>query len=761
MTTLPLNKRRLLVVANRLPFSVVKGDKGFEWRESTGGLVTGLNSYLATVGKTPDAPGDWVWVGWPGGTVPETLRDEMNGRALEDYRSIPVFLSPDEMEKFYHGFCNRTIWPLFHYFTTLTQYREEFWRQYVHVNRLFCDAVAANIREGDILWVHDYHLMLLPGMLREVVGSVPISFFLHIPFPSFEVFRLLPVQWRREMLNGMLGADLVGFHTFEYTQHFLQSVLRVLGHDNRFGTLMLPQGIVKVDTFPMGIDYDRFSNGVDGAETTKARETLEAMLRQRKLVLSVDRLDYTKGILSRLEGFELLLEKHPEYREHVVMVMVVVPSRVVVDKYEDMKKQIEEYVGKVNGRFGNLGWTPVSYQYRQLSFEPLVALYSLADVALVTPLRDGMNLVAKEYIAARRNANGVLVISEMAGAVKELGEAVVINPNTPGEIAGALREALEMPEEEQRRRMVIMQGRLQRYTVSRWASDIVSQLLTISQEREAFLAKMFSKDMQMQMLGEYDQATARLLLLDYDGTLVPFSRRPSQAAPPRDVLSLLETLADVPENNVAIVSGRDRGTLDRWFGTLPIHLVAEHGIWVRETGGEWRMLKKQVVEWKPQIRPILERYADRLPGAFVEEKEYSLVWHYRGADPEQSELLVGELKDHLVSLTANLDLQVLQGNKVVEIRLAGVNKGTAALQWITEGPPDFILAIGDDWTDEDLFAVLPERAWSLRVGVTSTRARFNVRGSGETLRVLEAIANVETAGTPLEPMSGRPGKKHG
>ena len=761
MTTTPLNKRRLLVVANRLPFSVVKIEDRYEWRESTGGVVTGLASYLATVGKSPDAPGEWVWVGWPGGTVPETMREEMNERALKEFRSIPVFLSGDEMEKFYHGFCNRTIWPLFHYFTTLTQYRDEFWKQYVHVNRLFCDAVAANLREGDIIWVHDYHLMLLPGMLREVVGNTPISFFLHIPFPSFEVFRLLPVQWRREILAGMLGADLVGFHTFEYTQHFLQSVLRVLGHDNQFGTLFLPQGIVKIDTFPMGIDYERFATGVDAPGTIQERQALEPMLRRRKLVVSVDRLDYTKGILSRLEAFELLLEKYPEYRENVVMAMVVVPSRVVVDKYEDMKKQIEEYVGKVNGRFGNLGWTPVSYQYRQLSFEPLVALYSLADVALVTPLRDGMNLVAKEYVATRRNGNGVLILSEMAGAVKELGEAVVINPNTPGEIATAMHEALEMSEEEQRRRMQIMQGRLQRYTVSRWASDIVGQLLTTAQEQKTFLAKIFSKEMLPKMLTQYDQATNRLLLLDYDGTLVPFSRRPSQASPPRDVIGLLETLANVPENTVAIVSGRDRATLDRWLGALPIHLVAEHGVWVRESGEPWRMLKKQSVEWKFQIRPILDRYVDRLPGAFVEEKEFSLVWHYRAADPEQSELLVGELKDHLVSLTANLDLQVLQGNKVVEIRLAGVNKGTAALQWMAEGPPGFILAIGDDWTDEDLFAVLPEHAWSLRVGITSTRARFNIRGSGDALRILQAIAAVETEGTPLDAVGGRAGRKHG
>ncbi len=740
----PLNERRLLIVSNRLPFTIVTEGERYLWKESTGGLVSGLSSYLATVGTGQDVPGDWRWVGWPGGTVPDAARDDVSSRAREEFRSIPVYLSHDEMEKFYNGFCNRTIWPLFHYFPTTTQFNDEFWEEYVRVNRLFCEVVAANTREGDLIWVHDYHLMLLPAMLRETLGSTPISFFLHIPFPSFELFRLLPAQWRREILSGLLGADLVGFHTFEYTQHFLQSVLRVLGYDNQLGSLVLPQGIVKVDTFPMGIDYTRFAESTSQPAVAKERLAMQAILNTRKLILSVDRLDYTKGILNRLEGFELLLELHPEWREKVVLVMVVVPSRVVVDKYEEMKKQIEEYVGKINGRFGSIGWTPVIYQYRQLSFEPLAALYSLADIALVTPLRDGMNLVAKEYVATKGEGDGVLILSEMAGAAKELGEAIVINPNAKKEIAAALNEALELPPDERRRRMHVMQGRLRRYTVNRWATDIVASLLQTAGEQEVFLAKVATKESLRRMLDDYESSGRRMLLLDYDGTLVPFSRRPSLASPPRDIIALLRTLSSVPGNCVALVSGRDRGTLERWFGDLPLHLAAEHGIWLREPGAQWSMMKNQSHEWKPQIRPMFERYADRLPGAFVEEKEFSLVWHYRNADPEQSELLVGELKDLLVSMTANLDLQVLQGNKVVEIRLAGVNKGTAALQWMAEEKPEFVLAAGDDWTDEDLFAVLPETAWSFRVGITSSRARSNVRGCGDVVRILEQIASIET-----------------
>jgi len=651
-----------------------------------------------------------------------------------------VILSAEEMDQFYFGFCNRTIWPLFHYFTSITEFREEFWQQYVHVNQLFCDTLADVVREDDLVWIHDYHLMLLPGMLKERLPSVPVGFFLHIPFPSFEVFRLLPGRWRRELLHGMLGADLIGFHTYDYTQHFLQSVVRLLGLGNHLGTVESAHRVTKVETFPMGVDFGNFSRAVQHEEVAQERQRLREALGGKRAIVSVDRLDYTKGILNRLQGFESLLESHPEYHGNVVLLVVVVPSRVMVDQYEALKKQIEEYVGKINGRFGSVGWTPIVYQYRYLSLYPLVALYAGSDVALITPLRDGMNLVAKEYVATRTEEDGVLILSEMVGAAKELGEAIIINPSNPEEIATALHDALEMSPEEQHRHMRIMRGRLQRYTVRRWASDFVEMLSRTRTAQESYLAKLLTPASRSLMHDQYVRAQERIFLIDYDGTLVPFTRRPAQAAPPQEVLNVLTSLASVKGNTVVVVSGRDREALDRWLGGLPVHLIAEHGMWLRDRGKEWNPLKQLDGSWKERIRSILELYADRLPGSFVEEKDFSLAWHYRAADPEQSAGLVGEVKDHLATFTANIDLQVLQGSKVVEVKNSGINKGMAALRWLGQAPFDFVFAAGDDWTDEDLFAVLPETAWSLKVGIANTRARFNVREIRENLQLLESLA---------------------
>jgi trehalose 6-phosphate synthase/phosphatase len=740
--------QRLVVVSNRLPFNVAVRNGDLKYRESSGGLATGLAAYLDSIRLSGSKEKDALWVGWPGNTVEESLRERLKAEAGELFHSYPVFLSEEEMEEFYHGFCNKTIWPLFHYFPTYTIYREEYWQQYKKVNEIYCDALIEVLRGDEVVWIHDYHLMLLPSLLRSRAPGAHIGFFLHIPFPSFEVFRLLPVRWRQEILEGLLGADLLGFHTFDYTQHFLQSVLRILGFEHSLGQLFLPTHVVKVDTFPMGIDYQKYSRAAQEPDIQRERQKLRHSLADSRIVVSVDRLDYSKGILHRLEGFETLLETHPEFRGKVVLVMIVVPSRVMVERYEMMKKQIEELVGKINGLYGSIGWTPVVYQYRYLPFGALTALYCASDVALVTPLRDGMNLVAKEYVSTRTDKSGVMILSEMAGSAKELGEAIIINPNNRDEIANALAEALDMPLEEQQRRMEIMQERLKRYDLLRWANDFLEQLTAMKHVQSRFLAKLLPITTRNRMKEEYHRATRRILFLDYDGTLVAFARRPQLAVPSDEVMSLISRLANDPSNLIVLISGRDKETIDRWFGALPVHLAAEHGVWIREHPTGWRLLKHQTSEWKSRLLPILEHYADRLPGASVEEKEFSLVWHYRAADPEQSRLLVGEMKDNLTTFTANIDVQIHQGNKMLEVRSAGFGKGHAALHWLAGMDFEFILAIGDDYTDEDLFRVLPASAYTIRVGITSTQARYNVRDSRDVIRLLESMPEAVQAGAP-------------
>jgi trehalose 6-phosphate synthase/phosphatase len=687
-------------------------------------------------------------VGWPG-SVDAARQDEVAREALEKFQSYPVFLTEEQMEHFYLGFCNATIWPLFHYFTSYTVYQATFWDQYKQINQLFAEALDAVLRADDVVWVHDYHLMLLPRLLKARHPQLSIGFFLHIPFPSFEVFRLLPGEWRREILEGLLGADLIGFHTYEYTHHFLQCVLRILGYDYQLTQVMAADHVVRVDTFPMGIDVDKFAAAMQNDETEKEVRELRNTLAGLKLILSVDRLDYSKGILNRLEGYELFLETNPEYHGKVALLMVVVPSRIGVVQYDLMKRQIEELVGKINGRFGRVGWTPVVYQYRQVPFNSLAALYAVSDVCLVTPLRDGMNLVAKEYVATRNDGAGVLILSEMAGAAKELPEAIIINPNNRAEIASALREALEMPPQEQEKRHRLMRRRLRRYDVSRWASDFLNTLVGMREVQNRIESKLLSPAAAAEIIDRYRTSSRRLFFLDYDGTLTPLVRHPGLAGPDPARRELLRSLAADRKNTVVIASGRERQTVDEWFGDLPLGLVAEHGAWLKLSDQSWRRGKAAANEWKRELLPILEIYADRLPGALVEEKEDSVAWHYRMADPEQAGICSRELVDHLLSLTAKTDLQVVQGNKVVEIRHAGLNKGAAALTWIEQEEYDFILGIGDDATDEDFFKALPASAFSIRVGMTATHAQYNIRSSGEVIDLLRACATLSAAKSNL------------
>ena len=743
MTPETKTQQRLVVVSNRLPFNVSIEDGRFVFHESAGGLVTGLSAYIESRKRTLTPSPEHVWVGWSGSNVEAPLREELKKEVRTRFQSYPVFLSEEEMDQFYLGFCNATIWPLFHYFPSFTVYQANFWEQYKHVNEVFCETLLDVVRQGDLVWIHDYHLMLLPRMLKARAPHLPVGFFLHIPFPSFEVFRLLPGKWRREILEGLLGSDLLGFHTFEYVQHFLQSALRILGHEHHMGQILTSERIVKVDSFPMGIDFDKWSIALNNPDIRREEIDLKNTLSQVKVILSVDRLDYSKGVLNRLEGFEIFLETNPQYHGRVVLLMVVVPSRIGVHHYDLMKRQIEELVGKVNGRFGRVDWTPVVYQYRHVPFQSLVALYSVSDICLVTPLRDGMNLVAKEYIATRKDGMGVLILSEMAGAAKELAEAIIINPNNREEIAEALKEALETSVEEQRRRNQIMQRRLRRYDVTRWANDFIQALLAIKDEQKRLQARLMTPETRDELMESFESAERRLLLLDYDGTLVSYAVEPQMARPTELVLNLLGDLASTPANAVVLTSGRDKKTLETWFGMLPLSLVAEHGVWIKERNKDWRMTKPLSIDWKPRIAPLLETYTDRLPGSFVEEKEFSYVWHYRKADPELASLRAKELVDDLVHFTANIDVQVVQGNKVVEVRNAGVDKGTAALHFLSKNRFDFILAVGDDWTDEDLFKIVPPTAYSIRVGITQSYARFNLPGPTDVLELLHELRKSE------------------
>jgi len=725
---------KLFIVSNRLPVTVARRGSNLKLQSSVGGLAAGLDSFHKSYQS--------LWIGWPGYTPAKAEREKMVIRKkLLTMNCHPVFLTPYDVENFYYGMCNKTIWPLFHYFTQYTVYDDTFWKSYVRVNEQFCKEIVKLANPQDEIWIHDYQLMLLPKILREKIPEATIGFFLHIPFPSSEVFRLLP--YRTEIIEGILGADLIGFHTHDYVHHFTQTVRRLLGFEYSLGKISAGNRTIKADAFPMGIDYERYHRAVNDIHIQKELRKLKKKMANRKIILSVDRLDYTKGIQERLEAFDIFLERYPKYRKKVTLVLVAVPSRTRVSHYASLKRRVDELISRINGKYGDIGWMPIWYLYRFLNFQKLVPLYIIADVALTTPLRDGMNLIAKEFIASKVDKRGVLILSEMAGATQELGEALTVNPNNKEEIAEAIKQALTMSEKEQKRRNEIMQQRLRRYNVERWANDFMDRLHDIKRIQRHVCMRELSEDIKKRLLHDFSESKHRLFLLDYDGTLVSFAKDPEDARPDTDIFRVLKNISSDSRNEVVIVSGRQRNTLDKWFNGLDIGLIAEHGVWTKMKKGKWRIVESLDNEWKEQIRPTLERYVDRTPGSFIEEKEFSLVWHYRRADPKLTAIRASELTATLLDLTSNLDVGILEGSKVIEIKNKRINKGRAALRWILKKRTSFILAIGDDWTDEDVFAVLPPTAYSIRVGYTVSKASFCLENPSEVRELLKVISTYE------------------
>jgi trehalose 6-phosphate synthase/phosphatase len=587
----------------------------------------------------------------------------------------------------------------------------------------------------------------LPELLRESLPGAAIGFFLHTPFPSYELFRLLPRGWKEQILTGMLGADLIGFHVHDYTQHFLHCALRILGRDHHLGRLLVGDQVRRADTFPLGVDFEKFERTAQSEGVQARSREIRAGFGEAKIILSVDRLDYTKGILDRLRGYEWFIERQPEWRGKVTFVLIVVPSRVEVPQYQQMKVELDERVGALNGRFGTLEWTPVVYQFHSVGFEELVALYRAADVALITPLRDGMNLVAKEYLAAKPDARGVLILSELAGAAREMNEAMLINPHHRDEIADAIQRALEMPIAEQESRNRAIRERLQEHDASSWARQFLTSLAKVKTQQGRLATKQLNAALQERVASELRAAARALILLDYDGTLVPIAKRPELAAADGELLGLLSRLAAQPRASVFLISGRERAGLERWFAQTPIGIIAEHGVWLREphaagsapAGDAWRQTRAISLHWKEEIAALLRLFVGQVAGSFLEEKDFSLAWHHRNADPELGEQRAKELVDEITQFTANLDIHVLEGKKVVEVRAAGVNKGAMAAELVHRLEPDFILAIGDDQTDEDLFLALPPAAVSVHVGSPLSNARYCVSAHSDVRRLLERL----------------------
>jgi trehalose 6-phosphate synthase/phosphatase len=729
---------QLLVASARLPVSLQRGaDGGWAVSASPGGLATALR---AVAGQRP-----FVWIGWPGAAVPLEEQPEVTDRLDEANGVVPVFLERKEVQGWYEELSNRVLWPLLHALPPAIKVANGAWQRYVDVNQKFADAIAERARPGDTIWVHDYQLALVPQMLRRRELDCAVGFFLHIPFPASETFRTLRV--REEILRGMLGANFIGFHAYEYISHFRSSILRILGVESEPEHLVLPTHHVRMGALPIGIEPEEIEEIARRPEIVAEYEQLRERYKGRTVVLGVDRLDYTKGLPQKLVAFEELLESHPELAEKVVFIQIASPSRMGVAEYQRLKREVDELVGRISGRFGGLSGSPLVYMHQHVPREQLVPLYQMADIALVTPLRDGMNLVCLEYLAARGERPGTLILSEFAGAAQCLSGAVLVNPYHTGHIASALAEALSQ-DGASAEAFSHMREFVHGNTSRVWAERFLGRLEATWREFGGRVERLRALDPRA--AERVRRSRQPLFLLDYDGTLQAHTRLPSQAAPPARVRELLRQAAGLARTYV--VSGRPAAVLDQWLGDLGVGLVCEHGLAVRHPGGAWSQppeLDGRTLE--EIVLPLFRDFCDSTPGSRIERKAASLAWHYRGSDPKLGAWRANELLNQLGGRLSNQPYSVLMGSRVVEVRHVNMTKAAAVSAILAENAGcDFVLCAGNDRTDEDMFqTVVASRLPSLLVyvGGMNTSAEFFVETPAEFLDRLDELLAVRRTRT--------------
>jgi trehalose 6-phosphate synthase/phosphatase len=703
----------LINVSNRLPVAIKDG----EMTKSSGGLVAALE------GLSKDDY-DQKWIGWPGSEIADKKEQKHIARQLvEEYGCFPVFLGKEEAAGFYEGFSNSSIWPLLHYLPNYLRYEPEWWVDYQKVNQTFADKVLEIAKDGDLVWVHDYQLMLLPAILRAAAPSLRIGFFLHTPFPAPQVFRFHPRC--RELVAGMLGANRIGFHAFNYLRHFSGAVGRLLRIETELTEISRDGHTTALGVYPIGINAPKFEQTMDSEEFRQRRDEFHRAHAGKRLVISVERMDYTKGILHRLEAIDDFLAKW-QHIDNIRFIFVSVPSREGIEEYQHLLEEVESRIGQLNGKYATLLNSPIHFIHGSIPFVDLCALYALADVALVTPLIDGMNLVAKEFIACQRENAGLLILSEFAGAAEELFNALFVNPYDSDAVAATLIDALGRPVEQRRSGVQAMRERVIRYDAQHWARSFIEDLASDSVNGTA-TGKTNIKEASDQIRQAIESGEKIALFLDYDGTLREIEVEPSAATPNLAIETLLRRLEQQPNLDVTILSGRSETDLEAFFGGFSFRLIAEHGASWRQPGKKSWERAHHKYGWKDKLLPILRVYEQATPGSMVEEKPSAIVWHYRKADEEFGGWKANRLTQELSALGANQPIKVRHGKKMVEVNAAEINKG-AAVGRVLEKLPDYGLAIcaGDDLTDEGMFELTLPRLLTIKVGPGPTQARFRI-----------------------------------
>ncbi|KAF8040143.1 hypothetical protein BT93_B2386 [Corymbia citriodora subsp. variegata] len=794
---------RIIIVANQLPIRAQRksdiSGKGwiFNWDENS--LLLQLKDGLG------DNDTEFIYVGCLKEDIHPSEQDEVSQILLETFRCVPTFLPSDLFTRYYHGFCKQQLWPLFHYMLPLSpdlggRFNRSLWQAYVSVNKIFADRIMEVINpEDDFVWVHDYHLMVLPTFLRKRFNRVKLGFFLHSPFPSSEIYKTLPI--REELLRALLNSDLIGFHTFDYARHFLSCCSRMLGltYESKRGYIGLDYygRTVSIKILPVGIHMGQLQSVLSLPETeAKVAELIKQFCGQgRTMLLGVDDMDIFKGISLKLLAMEQLLFQHPEYQGKVVLVQIANPAR---GKGKDVKEvQAETYstVKRINETFGRPGYEPVVLIDQPLKFYERIAYYVVAECCLVTAVRDGMNLIPYEYIISRQGnekldevlglkpstpKKSMLVVSEFIGCSPSLSGAIRVNPWNIDAVADAMDCALEMPEGEKQLRHEKHYKYVSTHHVGYWARSFLQDLERTCRDhsrrrcwgigfglsfRVVALDLNFRKLVMEHIVSAYKRTTTRAILLDYDGTLMPqgsIDKKPTQKS-----VEILNSLCRDKNNMVFIVSARTRETLSEWFTPCRrLGIAAEHGYFLRmNRDTEWEMCVPVAdCSWKQIAEPVMNLYTETTDGSTIENKETALVWSYEDADPDFGSCQAKELLDHLESVLANEPVTVKSGQNTVEVKPQGVSKGIVAKRLLSAMQergmtPDFVLCIGDDRSDEDMFEVITSSVANSSIAPNAevfactvcrkpSKAKYYLDDTAEIVRLMQGLASVSELSEP-------------
>ncbi|KAG0273014.1 threalose-6-phosphate phosphatase [Linnemannia exigua] len=691
------------------PFAHEDGDVLMEGRRGHSALYSGIMSLrkdletiqIGWVGELADQDGYIV----PSKNLNESHKQAMKEKLWQKDKVVPIFLDDSRAAGHYEGYCKSVLWPLFHYIlwdeATDGRIEKKSWDDYVFVNQQFADAILEQYQTGDIVWIHDYHLLLVPHMLRQKLPGAAIGVFIHAPFPSSEIFRCLPK--RVEILNGLLGANQIGFQTYSYARHFISCCTRVNGYESTPRGVDAMGSTVWVGTFPIGIDAERVERQRKAPGVLPKMDAIRKTYKGKRIIVGRDKLDLVKGVLQKLQAYEKFLNDYPEMQGEVVLIQVTSPPLVENPKLE---AKIAELVAHINGTYGSLNFTPVHHYHQHIDRDEYYALLSVADIGLITSVRDGMNTTSLEYIMCQQENHGPLILSEFTGTAGSLSGAMMVNPWDYQGVAKVIYDALNLSEADKLLRHNQLHKHVLSHTAQYWAKNFIAELILNVGTGEQSTPTPYL-DLNV-ITDQYHKAKKRLLMFDYDGTLTPIRKTPGAAVPQEHMLKALSALCADPKNIVWVISGRDQKVLEDWLGNIPnLGFSAEHGSFMRQPGGQkWVNLTESLdMGWKNDVIEIFTYYTERTQGSFIEHKRSSLTWHYRMADPEFGAFQAKECQNHLENaVLSKLPVEILVGKKNLEVRPTIVNKGEIVKRLLNQHPDvEFVMnsnAVVEPYNDE-------------------------------------------------------------